>query len=190
MRDFGAFVDIDGMQGLIPYSELAWQRGVDINDYVKLGQNVDVKILNLDWERDRITLSLKSARSDPWENAAEKYPVGSRHVGTVSHLEQFGAFVSLEQGIDGLIHISKIREGKRIKHLREVLAEGEIVEVEVEKLKKEKRRMSLVLIATQQEKRERELEDHLGQFSESPKSPFGSMGDILKEKLRKKDEQD
>ena len=190
MRDFGAFVDIDGMQGLIPYSELAWQRGVDINEYVKPGQNVDVRILNLDWERGRITLSLKSAGADPWENAMEKYPVGSRHIGTVGHLEQFGAFVSLEPGVDGLIHISKIHKGKRIKHPREVLAEGETVEVEVEKIKMGKRRMSLLLIATEREEQERQKDEYLGQFSESPKSPFGSMGDLLKEKLREKDEQD
>ncbi|MEN6464573.1 MAG: 30S ribosomal protein S1 [Syntrophaceae bacterium] len=187
IRDFGAFVDIDGVQGLIPYSELSWERGADINQLLKPGQEVNVRIIKLDPERDRITLSLRAAQPDPWENILEKYPVGSRHTGRVGHLEEFGAFVSLEPGVDGLIHISKMRKGKKLRHAREALAEGEQVEVEIEKIKKGKRRISLALVATREETLQREKEEHVGDYSSEPASPFGSMGDLLKERMQERE---
>ncbi len=187
VRDFGAFVDIDGVQGLVPYSELSWERGVDINQLLKPGQEVNVRVIKLDPERDRITLSLRAAQPDPWENILEKYPVGSRHTGRVEHLEDFGAFVSLEPGVDGLIHISKMRKGKKLKHAREALTIGEQVEVEIEKIKKGKRRISLTLVATQEEERQREKEEHIGDYSSEPASPFGSMGDLLKERMQERE---
>lgn len=187
IRDFGAFVDIDGVQGLIPYSELSWERGADINQLLKPGQEVNVRIIKLDPERDRITLSLRAAQPDPWENILEKYPVGSRHTGRVGHLEEFGAFVSLEPGVDGLIHISKMRKGKKLRHAREALAEGEQVEVEIEKIKKGKRRISLALVATREETFQREKEEHVGDYSSEPASPFGSMGDLLKERMQERE---
>lgn len=187
IRDFGAFVDIDGVQGLIPYSELSWERGADINQLLKPGQEVNVRIIKLDPERDRITLSLRAAQPDPWENILEKYPVGSRHTGRVGHLEEFGAFVSLEPGVDGLIHISKMRKGKKLRHAREALAEGEQVELEIEKIKKGKRRISLALVATREETLQREKEEHVGDYSSEPASPFGSMGDLLKERMQERE---
>ena len=187
IRDFGAFVDIDGIQGLIPYSELSWERGADINQLLKPGQEVDVTVIKLDLERDRITLSLRAAQPDPWDNILEKYPVGSRYTGRVERLEEFGAFVSLEPGVDGLIHISKMRKGKKLRHAREALKEGEQVEVEIENIKKGKRRISLTLVATQEDKIQREKEEHAGDYSSDPTSSFGSMGDILKERLREKE---
>lgn len=186
VRDFGAFVDIDGIQGLVPYSEISWERGADINQALKPGQEVDVKVIKLDPDRDRITLSLRAAQPDPWENITEKYPAGSRHTGRVEHLEEFGAFVSLEPGVDGLIHISKMRKGKKLRHAREALKEGENVEVEIEKIKKGKRRISLVLVATEEENIQREKEEHMGDFSSEPASPFGSVGDLLKERMQEK----
>ncbi len=187
VRDFGAFVDIDGIQGLVPYSELSWERGTDINQLLKPGQEVNVKIIKLDPERDRITLSLRAAQPDPWENILEKYPIGSRHKGRVEHLEEFGAFVSLEPGVDGLIHISKMRKGKKLRHAREALKEGEHVEVEIDKIKKGKRRISLALVATEEEEAQREKEEHIGDFSSEPASPFGSMGDLLKGRMQEKE---
>jgi len=187
IRDFGAFVDIDGIQGLIPYSELSWERGADINQLLKPGQEVNVTVIKLDPERDRITLSLRAAQPDPWDNILEKYPIGSRYTGRVERLEEFGAFVSLEPGVDGLIHISKIRKGKKLRHAREALKEGEQVEVEIENIKKGKRRISLTLVATQEENIQREKEEHVGDYSSEPASTFGSMGDILKERLREKE---
>lgn len=187
IRDFGAFVDIDGVQGLIPYSEISWDRGVVLNDILAPGQEVEVKIIKIDWDRDRVTLSLKAAQPDPWENILEKYPVGSRHMGKVEHLEEFGAFVSLEPGVDGLIHISKIRKGKKLKHAREALSEGEPVEVEIEKIKKGKRRISLTLVSAREDLAEREKHEHAGDYTSEPASPFGSMGDILKEKMQEKE---
>ncbi len=187
VRDFGAFVDIDGIQGLVPYSEISWIRGADINEMLQPGTEVDVKIINLDWGRDRMTLSLKAALPDPWDNVEEKYPVGSRHMGRVERLEEFGAFVSLEPGVDGLIHISRMRKGKKLRHSREALSVGEPVEVEIEKIKPGKRRISLTLIATSEDRKEKEEADQAVHFSSEPASPFGSMGDILKEKLQQKE---
>lgn len=185
--DFGAFVDIDGVQGLVPYSELSWERGADIKQLLKPGQEVEVKIIKLDPQRDRITLSLRAAQPDPWDNILEKYTIGSRHKGTVVRLEEFGAFVSLEPGVDGLIHISKIRKGKKLKHAREALKEGEHVEVEIEKISEGNRRISLTLTATEEESVQREEEEHTGDYSSGPASPFGSMGDLLKERMQEKE---
>lgn len=186
IRDFGAFVDIDGVQGLVPYSELSWERDADIKQLLKPGQEVEVKIIKLDPEKDRITLSLKAAQPDPWENIAEKYQVGYRCIGRVSRLEEFGAFVNLEPGIDGLLHISKLRKGKKLKHAREALKEGEQVEVEIEKVSRGDRRISLSLVAAEEEKKQREAEEHPGDFISTPAAPFGSMGEILKRKMRDK----
>jgi small subunit ribosomal protein S1 len=185
IRDFGAFVDIDGIQGLVPYSEVSWERDADIKQLLNPGQEVEVKIIRLDPEKDRITLSLKAAQPDPWENIAEKYQAGSRCTGRVSRLEEFGAFVNLEPGIDGLLHISKLRKGKKLKHAREVLKEGEQIEVEIEKVNMGDRRISLSLVASEEEKKQLE-EEHKGDFISAPASPFGSMGEMLKRKIQEK----
>ena len=132
IREFGAFVDIGGVDGLVPISEIGWSRVENINDYYTVGQKISVLVKKLDWDADRITLSIKETLDDPWEAAVEKLSSGTIVTGTVVRLAPFGAFVNLEAGVDGLVHISKLGKGRRINHPREVLEEGQELEVQVE----------------------------------------------------------
>jgi len=148
LMPFGAFVDIGGTEGLVPMRELAWDRTESAEDVVTAGQSVKVMIREIDWERDRISLSLRYAAGDPWEQVAERYTVGARCDGIVTKLMPFGAFVQLEPGIEGLVHISKLGAGRRIGHPKEVVGEGDAVEVSIEGIDAEQRRISLSMEST------------------------------------------
>jgi small subunit ribosomal protein S1 len=143
LQNFGAFVDIGGVDGLIPLSEFAWGKTEQPQDVVSLGEQVTARIISLDWDNNRMTLSLKALQADPWHNAAERYPVGSCVEGTIVRLAPFGAFVSLEPGIDGLIHISNLGAGRRINHPREAAEVGQKVECYVLAVDASRRRISL-----------------------------------------------
>jgi small subunit ribosomal protein S1 len=146
IRDFGAFVDIGGLDGLLPISEICWGHVEDINERLHIGQKVEVMIMKLDWEAERFSFSLKNATPDPWNNVLVNYPEGSTHQGRVARLSNFGAFITLEEGVDGLLHISKLGGGRRINHPREVLENGQDVEVKIEAVNLEDRRISLALV--------------------------------------------
>jgi small subunit ribosomal protein S1 len=121
IRAFGAFVNIGGIEGLVPASEIGWDRAEEIRKAVSVGQKVNVTVVALDWERERFTFSLKKNLPDPWESVEARYPPGSSHTGKISRLVPFGAFVTLEPGVDGLLHVSKLGGGKRIRHPREAV---------------------------------------------------------------------
>lgn len=142
---FGAFVDIGGVEGLIPMRELAFGHVAEVSEVLKTGDHVRVQIIGLDWERERISLSLKTLQLDPWETIGERYHVAGMYHGKVARLTEFGAFVTLEPGIDGLIHISRLGQGKRIAHASEVLKEGQELEVYVESVDTERQRLALTL---------------------------------------------
>ena len=148
IQKFGAFVRAGAIEGLLPISELGWNRVNDVSDLLSVGDEISVVLKFIDWENDKFSFSLKDTLPDPWDAALEKLPVGSSHVGKVSRLAQFGAFVTIADGVDGLLHISKIGKGKRISHPREVLKEGEIVEVLIEGVDKDSKRISLALAET------------------------------------------
>lgn len=143
LMDFGAFVDIGGIEGLIPMSQLAWGRVNAASDVVSEGEKVKVTILNIDWAQGRISLSLKEAQGNPWESVGEKYTTGRKVTGVITKLMPFGAFVALEPGVEGLVHISKLGAGRRINHPKEVVEEGQTVEVEIESIDLDTRKMSL-----------------------------------------------
>jgi small subunit ribosomal protein S1 len=145
LAPFGAFVDIGGVEGLIPMSELAWHRVEQVEDVLQPGQTVNVRIMNLDWDRNRISLSLKQTLEDPWDSAAGRYPEETTLTGTITKLMNFGAFVELEPGVEGLIHISKLGMGRRINHPREAVSEGDRVTVSVMSVDRENRRIGLEL---------------------------------------------
>jgi small subunit ribosomal protein S1 len=145
IQKFGAFLDLGGIDGLIPASELSWNRGVKPEEVLTVGQEVTAKIISIDWDKNRVSLSLKALQPDPWTVVAEKYRVGSRVEGTVVRLTDFGAFVSLEPGLDGLIHISNFGTGRRIHHPKEVVTVGQSVEVFVLGIDPAERRISLSL---------------------------------------------
>ncbi|HHS13561.1 MAG TPA: 30S ribosomal protein S1 [bacterium] len=145
IADYGAFVELEkGVEGLIHVSEMSWTRhGIHPSKVVSVGETLEVKILSLDQERKRISLGLKQLTEDPWENIEEKYPVGSHFKGRVRNMTNFGAFIEMEEGIDGLIHISDLSWTKKIRHPSEVLKKGEEVEVEILDVNKSERRISL-----------------------------------------------
>ena len=191
IRDFGAFVDIGGVDGLIPISEVGWGHVDDINEILHVGQEVEALILSLDWAKQRIALSLKKTLADPWDTVAEKYPLKTCHVGIVSRLIPFGAFITLEPGVDGLLHISKLGAGRKLNHPREVLETGQEIEVRIEDLDTQNKRISLDLAANQaQATTDRPEEDFRNYTQQSGDKPaaadFGSLGTLLQEQLRKK----
>lgn len=143
LADFGAFVDIGGVEGLAPISELAWHRVENPAEVLSVDEEVTVQVLEVDWSKPRISLSIKRTLDDPWSVAAERYPVGRTCSGTVKRLANFGAFVELEPGVEGLIHISQMGAGRRINHPREVVNEGEQVQVNVLTVDQHARRMGL-----------------------------------------------
>jgi small subunit ribosomal protein S1 len=146
LAQFGAFVDIGGIEGLIPMSELAWYRVGDAADVLREGESVTVRILDLDWEKNRISLSLKQTLEDPWSSVAQRYAEETVLAGTVTKLMNFGAFVELEPGVEGLIHISNLGMGRRINHPKEAVSEGDQVQVKVISVDQEARRIGLELM--------------------------------------------
>ena len=183
LRDFGAFVDIGGVEGLVPLSELGWQRVKDASEVLSVGQQVQVVIASIDRERQRISLSVKAALADPWDLVGQACPEGSFQNGTVVRLAQFGAFVSLPCGLDGLIHISKLGAGKRISHPREVLKEGEQVEVKVEAIDRDARRVSLSLagVARAADEEAATMAEYRVHKDEAS-TGMGTLGDMLRAK--------
>ena len=145
LQKFGAFVDIGGMEGLVPLSELSWNRNEKVENILAVGQEVTVRVLAVDWAGNRLTLSLKALQPDPWSLAAGKYTVDGRVDGTIVRLAPFGAFVNLEPGIDGLVHISNLGAGRRINHPREVVEVGQKVEAYILSVDTENRKISLSL---------------------------------------------
>ena len=143
IQKFGVFVDMGGIDALIPVSEISWDRSVNTGDVLSIGQNITARIISLDWEKNRLALSLKAMQPDPWASAAEKYPVDSRVSGSIVRLLSFGAFVRLEPGIEGLIHISNLGAGRRINHPREVVEAGQWVDVYVLSVDQQNRKISL-----------------------------------------------
>ncbi len=187
LQDYGAFVDIGGIEGLLPVSEIGWSRVKDVREVLTVGQKVEVVVKNIDREKDRISLSLKDTMPDPWEQVGRMYPEGSFHTGSVARLAPFGAFVTLSDGVDGLIHISRLGAGKRINHPREVLKEGETVEVKVESFDQANRRLSLALAGTARaaEEEEATLGEFRRQAEQAPKG-MGTLGEMLLSRSKKK----
>ena len=201
IQKFGAFVDIGGIEGLIPGSEIGWGDVRDIHGHLSAGQQVEVVIKNLDWAKERYSFSLKDALPDPWEQAAGRFAEGSIHKGVVSRLADFGAFVTMAEGIDGLVHISNLGAGRKINHPREVVQPGMEIEVRVDSLDIEKHRLSLSVPAPagSEEKAKPERggkkkaseSDNRGDFTEymahkpAAKS-LGTFADLFKDKVDKK----
>ena len=147
LTDYGAFVELEqGVEGLIHVSEMSWSKKVKHpSKLLTVGQEVECQVLGLDQEAHRISLGLKQVEPNPWEQLAEKYPIGSKIKGKVRNLTEFGAFVEVEEGIDGLIHISDLSWTKRVKHPSEVLKKGDTVEAIVLNIDAENQRLSLGL---------------------------------------------
>lgn len=153
LTDFGAFVDIGGVDGLVHVTDLSWGRIQHPSNVVKIGQKIQVVITGVDRERERISLSYKQLQPRPWEIAPQKYPVGSIVTGKVVRIVTFGAFVELEPGLDGLLHISQISR-TRINKVEDALQVGDVIQVKVLEVDPDKKRISLSLRAVQDEQEE------------------------------------
>ena len=145
MADYGAFVEIaPGVEGLIHVSEMSWSQHLrSAQDFMKVGDEVEAVILTLDREERKMSLGIKQLKPDPWENIEKNYPVGSKHTAKVRNFTNFGVFVELEEGVDGLIHISDLSWTKKIKHPSEFTQIGADIDVQVLEIDKENRRLSL-----------------------------------------------
>jgi small subunit ribosomal protein S1 len=143
IADFGAFVDLGGIDGLLHITDMSWGRVNDPKEVVKNDQELEVYILSVDKEKEKIALSLKHKQPSPWENVEGRYPINSRHKGEVVNVMNYGAFVKLEAGIEGLVHISEMSWTKRINHPSEMVAIGDQIEVQVLNINKDKQEISL-----------------------------------------------
>ncbi|MBR6195980.1 MAG: S1 RNA-binding domain-containing protein, partial [Bacteroidaceae bacterium] len=145
MADYGAFIEIaPGVEGLIHVSEMSWSAHLhSAQDFMKVGDEVEAVILTLDREERKMSLGIKQLKADPWENIESKYPVGSKHTAKVRNFTNFGVFVEVEEGVDGLIHISDLSWTKKVKHPSEFTQIGATIDVQVLDIDKENRRLSL-----------------------------------------------
>ncbi|ASJ53401.1 MULTISPECIES: 30S ribosomal protein S1 [Brevibacillus] len=190
MTDFGVFVDIGGVDGLVHVSELAWNRVDKPSDVVKEGDKVQVKVLKIDRENERIGLSIKETQAGPWANVAEDFKAGSILNGTVKRLVSFGAFIELAPGIEGLVHISQIAN-RRVNTPSEVLKEGQEVQVKVLDVVPQEQRISLSIRAVEEdrvEQAERASKREQQQFTQENNQPMGvTLGELfgdLKDKFK------
>ncbi|HTW47063.1 MAG TPA: 30S ribosomal protein S1 [Acidobacteriaceae bacterium] len=145
LANFGAFVDLGGIDGLLHVSDMAWSRVANPEDVVQVGQTVEVKVLKIDRETHRISLGLKQLQPEPWETAAERHKAGARVTGMVTRLTDFGAFVELEPGIEGMIHVSEMSWVKKVRRPSDILKAGDTVEAIILSINQPERRMALGL---------------------------------------------
>jgi small subunit ribosomal protein S1 len=143
IAQFGAFVDLGGIDGLLHVTDMAWNRVSNPSDVVHIDQELEVIVLKIDREKEKIALGLKQKTASPWATVADKYPVGSRHTGEVVNVMSYGAFVKLEPGVEGLVHVSEMSWTQRVNHPNELVQTGDQIEVQVLNINKEKQEISL-----------------------------------------------
>jgi small subunit ribosomal protein S1 len=151
ITDFGAFIDLGGVDGLLHITDMSWGRISHPSELVHIGQELEVKILDIDWERERISLGLKQLQSYPWKDVAEKYPVGTRVQGKVVSITNYGAFIELEPGIEGLVHISEMSWTRNVRHPSKLVSIGEVIEAVVLKVDPNEEKISLGMKQTEQD---------------------------------------
>ena len=183
LQPFGAFVDIDGFQALLPISEISRERVEDISEVLSVGQDVEGKILSIDWSRDRISVSRKAMLGDPWDDASVKYRAGSRHKGKVVRLTEFGAFITLEPGIDGLIHKSAMAADSRDANPKDILKKGQEISVQINSIDVEKKRISLKLSSLAQE--EESVQKYMEDKEDSSGETYNPFAALLKDRMKK-----
>jgi small subunit ribosomal protein S1 len=149
LADFGAFVDLGGIDGLLHITDMSWGRVSHPSEVVNIDAEIEIVVLKVDRERERIALGLKQLTPSPWKKVDERYPLGTRVMGEVTNIVPYGAFVKLEEGLEGLVHISEMSWTKRINHPSEILAVGQKVEVLVLDINKEKKEISLGMKQTE-----------------------------------------
>jgi len=143
LTDFGAFIDLDGMDGLLHITDMSWGRLGHPSEMVKVGQELDVQVLDINREKERVSLGLKQTQSNPWEQTEARFPIGSHVKGKITNLVPYGAFVQIEEGVEGLVHVSELSWTKRITRPSDVLTVGQEIEAVVLGINKEEQKISL-----------------------------------------------
>ncbi len=143
LTDYGAFVDLGGVDGLLHVTDMSWGRLQSPNELFKVGDNIQVKVLKFDRDRERVSLGFKQLQPDPWSSVEERFPIGTRVNGKIASVADYGAFVELESGVEGLVHVSEMSWSKRVKHPSKIVNPGDSVEVEVLSVDPKARRISL-----------------------------------------------
>src|SRR5688500_8295116 len=151
ITDFGAFIDLGGVDGLLHITDMSWGRIQHPSEMVQIGNEVEVKVLDIDWQRERISLGLKQLHQYPWKDVAEKYPVGTRVQGKVVSITNYGAFIELEPGIEGLVHISEMSWTRNVRHPSKLVSIGETIEAVVLKVDPNEEKISLGMKQTEQD---------------------------------------
>ena len=169
ITDYGAFIDLGGIDGLLHVTDMAWRRVNHPSEIVNVGDTVKVQIIRINPETQRISLGIKQLQADPWEGIEAKYPVGARFTGTVTNIADYGAFVELEPGVEGLIHVSEMSWTKKNVHPGKIVSTSQQVEVQILEVDPQKRRISLGLKQTQENPWEAFLAQHpKGSIVEGP----------------------
>jgi small subunit ribosomal protein S1 len=191
LKDFGAFVDIGGLDGLLPASELGYDRGARPSDVLSVGQAVTVQVLRIEKAREprdpskrardteQITLSLKALERDPWEEAVTRLQPGTVVRGKIARAEVFGAFVEVSPGVEGLLHISELGSDRSLRHARDAVKPGDTLDVTVLSVDREKRRISLGRASGE----ERVDDEGRAAVARGAAAGMGTFGDLLKAKL-------
>jgi len=143
LTDFGAFIDLDGMDGLLHITDMSWGRLGHPSEMVKVGQELDVQVLDINREKERVSLGLKQTQKNPWEETENRFPIGTKVKGKITNLVPYGAFVQIEEGVKGLVHVSELSWTKRITRPSDVLTVGQEVEAVVLGINKEEQKISL-----------------------------------------------
>ncbi|HEY5547354.1 MAG TPA: 30S ribosomal protein S1 [Gemmatimonadaceae bacterium] len=151
ITDFGAFIDLGGVDGLLHITDMSWGRISHPSEMVQIGMEMDVKVLDIDWDRERISLGLKQLQPYPWKDVIEKYPVGTRVAGKVVSITNYGAFIELEPGIEGLVHISEMSWTRNVRHPSKIVSIGETIEAVVLKVDPNEEKISLGMKQTEQD---------------------------------------
>jgi len=151
ITDFGAFIDLGGVDGLLHITDMSWGRIQHPSEMVTIGNELEIKVLDIDWERERISLGLKQLQAYPWKDVAAKYPVGTRVSGKVVSITNYGAFIELEPGIEGLVHISEMSWTRNVRHPSKLVSIGEAIEAVVLKVDPNEEKISLGMKQTEQD---------------------------------------
>lgn len=187
VQDFGAFVDLGGVQALLPISEISRSRVDNINALFAEGQEIEAKIIKLDWQNERISLSMKALLPDPWDEAASKYPVGSKHTGEVVRITNFGAFVTLEPGLDGLLHISELKGDSRQGNQQESVKKGQKITVAIKSLDMERKRIGLKRVSSTQE--DENFQKYIDSEKGNEAETYNPFAELLKDNPKNSDKE-
>ena len=177
LQSYGAFVDLNGFQALIPISEMSFKRIKDASEVVAVGDVVEAKVIKADWAHQRVSVSMKALQKDPWELAAENFPAGTKIEGKIARVADFGIFVNLAEGIDGLVHISLLDVDKNT-NIKKVFKTGDDFAVIVEKVDAEEKRISLKPVSAKKE--EDDAKEYLASHSSDDDEGYNPFATLLK----------